>query len=122
MLFTNKVYSYKDLDIYAENGVIHLVSKNLDDKSKPEKVVNANDWKDRLFAMYKLGLGLEGRNEGVYKELKDDTRRALEIMEAVLRDAIEQGNPLDPKVQAEHLNEFRTNKRYTMKPRKIFNA
>lgn len=122
MLFTNKVYSYKDLDIYAENGVIHLVSKNSDDKSNPERVVNANDWKDRLFAMYKLGLGLEGRNDGVFKELKDDTRKAIEIMESVLKDAIEQGNPLDPKVQAEHLNEFRTNKRYTMKPRKIFNA
>ena len=26
MLFNNRVYSYKDLDIYAENGVIHLVS------------------------------------------------------------------------------------------------
>ena len=122
MLFNNRVYSYKDLDIYAENGVIHLVSKNSEDKDKPERVVNANDWKDRLFAMYKLGLGLEGRNEGVFKELKDDTHKALEIMECVLRDAIEQGNPLDPKVQQEHLNEFRTHKKYTMKPLKIFNA
>lgn len=120
ILSENRVYYFKDLEIYAENGIIHVVSKNKKHRASPENTVSVKDWRDRLVAIYRLGLGLEGSELGRYRDLMSDSHHAVEVMEAALRDALSQGDPFDPRVIEEHVREIKTSKKYTMKPQKIF--
>lgn len=119
LLGVNNVYHYRDLDIYAENGVIHLVSKSPKHKDNPERHVSIDEWKDRMNGIYHLGFGLAGSDDAVYKELYQDTSEALDVMQSVLKDAVQQGDPYDVRVIADAIQEAKITKKYTMKPKKV---
>lgn len=121
-LFGNKVYYYKNYELYADDGYIHVISKNDKDHDDPIHHIPIDTWKERILGIMAFGAGTDGADEANMRQLHEDTQAALEVMVAVLKDAVEQGDPHDPKVAYDKLQELKSTKKYTMKPNKVFNG
>lgn len=118
-LFGNKVYYYKDYELYADDGFIHVISKNDKDRDNPIHHISIDSWKQRILGIMALGKDTDGSDESNMRQLHEDTQAALEVMIAVMKDAVEQGDPLDPKVAYDRLQELKSTKKYTMKPNRM---
>lgn len=107
-----KVYKYKDLEVQAVDGTVRLVNYNekYDDTNKHEQRISLSEWRDRILHITQGCQYYAEREETLNtaeKESYKEMKKMQEIGMAVFREARDQGDPLDPKVAAERLQEYR---------------
>lgn len=92
---SDKVYNYIDLTFWAESGVVIVV----DDRDGSRNAVSPTSWHERA-----LAIGREASRAQYYKE-KIAMRTVANDMIRCAQEAVDMGDPTDPKVieyQARH--------------------
>lgn len=90
-------YRYRDLEFCAENGIIHM----FDHKSGTFQQILVSEWAHRLDGLRRAVAYMPHSEVGSVKDFDRSILAALPKMEAVLNEAIAQGNPENPRVMAD---------------------
>ena len=104
-----KIYKYEDLELQAVNGTIRLVNHNEKFKDKPEQFITLKDWAKRCLSLnlccqyYANQDFMNAAQKDMYKQYD----KLYDIAMAVGREAKQQGDPLDPKVAEDKLNDYK---------------
>lgn len=114
----NRIYKYRNLTMFADGGIINIISMNEKHKDKPVIQMTISDLKPRVAALLQHYKTLERDYlvKGIEKDEYIDTKDCLDKITAVMKDALYQGNPEDPKVMQSMLSDYRQDLRhkYTM--------
>ena len=113
----NKVYKYRNLTMFAEDGIINIFNSNEKYKDKPLLQITVRDMKPRVAAMMEhlQALGRDASIHGLARDEYNDAKDCVEKIVAVMKDALYQGAPEDPKVMQSKLAEYKQDRvhRYT---------
>lgn len=112
-----KIYKYGDMEMQAVDGTIRVVNKSETWKDKPEQRVSLADWARRVLTLNLCCQHYASKDpflttaeKDIYKEYD----KLYDIAMAVGREAKQQGNPLDPKVAADKLDEFKNSMKHNI--------
>lgn len=110
----NKVYKYRNLTMFADGGIINVFNENEKYKDKPFIQLTISDMKPRVLAMMEhlQALGRDASISGRAKDEYNDAKDCVEKVVAVMTDALNQGNPEDPRVMKSMLNDYKTSAKH----------
>lgn len=116
----SKVYKFKELEFYAEDGLIHMIHKNPETNEPFEKVETIPEVTARINALAEIEnkLFLKYSIVPAERDMYDSALGFLKVCQDVLRDAKEQGDPTKARVQKEYREDAARSEKYTMKPSK----
>lgn len=118
IIANSKIYHFGDLDFYAQDGVIHLIDK----RDGTHKQLSIEEWRSRLEAIMLFGSGLEASPTVVECEQYRSSLKGVTLGMLALKDAWEQGDPLNDKVAEQIVDDYLRGHRtlpakYTKKPK-----
>ena len=110
-----KIYKYKDLEFFANNGLITMIHK--DPKGEEHvKTETLSTLDRRIKALDDIvnNFILKTSLVPAEREFYDEALGFLKLLQEVRRDMLEQGNPEDPKVMQERLEKYRAKVRNSL--------
>lgn len=110
-----KIYKYKDLEFFANNGLITMIHK--DPKGEEHvKTETLSTLDRRIKALDEIvnNFILKTSLVPAEREFYDEALGFLKLLQEVRRDMLEQGNPEDPKVMQERLENYRAKVRNSL--------
>lgn len=110
-----KIYKYKDLEFFANNGLITMIHK--DPKGEEHvKTETLSTLDRRIKALDEIvnNFILKTSLVPAEREFYDEALGFLKLLQEVRRDMLEQGNPEDPKVIEERLEKYRAKVRNSL--------
>lgn len=110
-----KIYKYKDLEFFANNGLITMIHK--DPKGEEHvKTETLSTLDRRIKALDDIvnNFILKTSLVPAEREFYDEALGFLKLLQEVRRDMLEQGNPEDPKVMQERLERYRAKVRNSL--------
>jgi len=110
-----KIYRYKDLEFFANNGLITMIHK--DPKGEEHvKTETLSTLDRRIKALSDIvdNFILKTSLVPAEREFYDEALGFLKLLQEVRRDMLEQGNPEDPRVMQERLEKYRAKVRNSL--------
>ena len=111
------IYKYGDMEMQAVDGTIRVINKSEAFKDKPEQRIPLKEWARRVLSLNlccqyyaKRDPFINTAEKEVYKEYDKLYQMAMEVG----REAHKQGDPLNPKVAADKLDEFKNSKKHNI--------
>lgn len=103
-----KIYKFKDLEFYANNGLITMVHKNpKGEEHVKTETLSTLDRRIKALSDVVNNFILKTSLVPAEREFYDEALGFLKLLQEVRRDMLEQGNPEDPKVMQEKLDNYR---------------
>ncbi|MDO4568764.1 MAG: hypothetical protein Q4D38_00090 [Planctomycetia bacterium] len=100
-------YRYKHLEMAARNGGIAVADVNKDEDLNSVRLIPVPEWVRRIDDFTSMTNTFKSHKDTFTKEFCQNLDNWLEVMHKVLKDAINQGDPTNPKVLAELSDEFK---------------
>lgn len=110
-----KIYKYKDLEFFANNGLITMIHK--DPKGEEHvKTETLSTLDRRIKALDEIvnNFILKTSLVPAEREFYDEALGFLKLLQEVRKEMLEQGNPEDPKVMQERLERYRAKVRNSL--------
>ncbi len=110
-----KIYKYKDLEFFANNGLITMIHK--DPKGEEHvKTETLSTLDRRIKALSDIvdNFILKTSLVPAEREFYDEALGFLKLLQEVRKEMLEQGNPEDPKVMQERLERYRAKVRNSL--------
>lgn len=103
-----KIYKYKDLEFFANNGLITMIHKNPNGEEHVKtETLSTLDRRIKALSDIVDNFILKTSLVPAEREFHDEALGFLKLLQEVRKEMIEQGNPEDPKVAQERLERYR---------------
>ena len=112
-----KIYKYGDLELQAVNGTIRLINHSEKFKDNPEQFIPLKDWAKRCLSLNLCCQYYASQDPFLITAQKDMYQqydKLYDIAMEVGREAKKQGDPLDPAVAADKLDEFKESSKHNI--------
>lgn len=112
-----KIYKYDDMEMQAVDGTIRVINKSEKFKDNPEQRITLKEWAKRCLSLNLCCQYYAQRDPFINtaeKEVYEEYDKLYQIAMEVGREAKRQGDPLDPKVATDKLDDFRNSSKHNI--------